>query len=184
LDIIKTKLFGVKVIKPNVFGDSRGFFKETFQKERYHEAGITLPFVQDNYSRSEQGVLRGLHTQKKYPQGKLVSCLMGNIYDVVVDINLKSPTFGEYFGIELSGENHLQLWIPPGYAHGFCVLSKVADFFYKCTDLYYPDDEGGIAWNDNQVKINWPITNPKLSKKDLELPTLDQIILNSKQKDS
>jgi len=171
----KTKLSGVLIIKPKILIDDRGFFKETFQIDRYNEIGINLPFVQDNYSRSQFGVLRGLHLQKSHPQGKLVSCISGSIYDVVVDINPSSITFGTYVGVELSEKNHLQLWIPPGYAHGFCVLSKNADIYYKCTDFYFPNDEDGLIWNDTEVAIDWPIKLPLLSDKDKLLPTLDKI---------
>ena len=159
-----------------MFGDHRGFFLETFQAERYREAGIDLPFVQDNHSRSQRGVLRGLHLQRSRPQGKLVSVSRGAVYDVAVDINPASPTCGQYVGVELNDENHCQLWIPPGYAHGFCVLSDVADFQYKCTDFYYPDDETGLLWNDPDVSVSWPIATPKLSEKDQKLPTLRQLL--------
>ena len=175
MNVTQTKLPGVLIIEPKVFGDHRGFFKETFQVERYKEAGIDLPFVQDNHSRSQKGVLRGLHLQKSRPQGKLVSCSSGAVYDVAVDVDPSSSTFGEYVGVELSAENHLQLWIPPGYAHGFCVLTDTADFQYKCTDLYFPEDEGGLIWNDPDVGIAWPIESPSLSDKDLKLPSLAQI---------
>ena len=172
MKVTETDLPGVLIIEPKVFGDARGFFKETFQAERYREAGITLPFVQDNHSRSQRGVLRGLHLQKSRPQGKLVSCSRGLVYDVAVDVDPSSDTFGRYVGVELSEDNHRQLWIPPGYAHGFCVVSDVADFQYKCTDLYFPEDEGGLIWNDPEVAIDWPITSPALSAKDEQLPTL------------
>jgi dTDP-4-dehydrorhamnose 3,5-epimerase len=175
MKVSKTNLPGVLIIEPKIFGDHRGFFKETFQNERYKEAGITLPFVQDNYSRSKRGVLRGLHLQKQRPQGKLVSCPRGAVFDVAVDVDPASKTFGKYVGVELTEENHLQLWIPPGYAHGFCVLSEVADFQYKCTDLYFPEDEGGLIWNDPDVAIKWPIKDPQLSDKDLQLPTLQYL---------
>lgn len=179
MNVIETKLPGVLIIEPKVFGDHRGFFKETFQTERYAEAGINLPFVQDNHSRSQKGVLRGLHLQKTRPQGKLVSCTRGVVYDVAVDVNPESSTFGQYIGVELTEDNHHQLWIPPGYAHGFCVLSDVADFQYKCTDLYFPEDEGGLIWNDSEVAIDWPIKVPALSEKDQKLPTLAQIRANN-----
>jgi dTDP-4-dehydrorhamnose 3,5-epimerase len=175
MKVTETKLPGVLVIEPRVFGDDRGFFKETFQAERYKDAGLTLPFVQDNHSRSQKGVLRGLHLQKTRPQGKLVSCSSGTVYDVAVDVDPNSDTFGEFVGVELSAKNHLQLWIPPGYAHGFCVLTDTADFQYKCTDLYFPEDEGGLIWNDPEVGIPWPIESPQLSEKDLKLPTLSEI---------
>ena len=175
MKVIETQLAGVLIIEPKVFGDHRGFFKQTYHAESYAEVGIGLPFVQDNHSRSRKGVLRGLHLQKTRPQGKLVSCSRGVVYDVAVDVNLNSDTFGQYVGVELSEDNHRQLWIPPGYAHGFCVLSDVADFQYKCTDLYFPEDEGGLIWNDPEVAIDWPIGHPDLSEKDQKLPTLAQI---------
>ena len=166
MKIIETQLPGVLIIEPKVFGDHRGFFLESFQVERYRQAGIDLPFVQDNHSRSQRGVLRGLHFQRTRPQGKLVSVSRGAVYDVAVDIDPKSPTCGQFVGVELNDENHRQLWVPPGYAHGFCVLSEVADFQYKCTDLYFPEDEGGLIWNDPDVNIPWPISEPQLSAKD------------------
>ena len=175
MKIAETPLPGVLIIEPKVFGDHRGFFKETFQVERYKEAGIVLPFVQDNHSRSQKGVLRGLHLQKTHPQGKLVSGSSGAVYDVAVDIDPNSPTFGQHVGVELTEDNHLQLWIPPGYAHGFCVLTDTADFQYKCTDLYHPEDESGLIWNDPDVNIDWPVESPNLSEKDLKLPSLRQI---------
>ena len=175
MNVVETQLSGGLIIEPNVFRDHRGFFKETFQIERYREVGIDLSFVQDNHSRSQQGALRGLHLQKTRPQGKLVSCSLGAVFDVAVDVDPCSPTFGNYVGAELSDENHRQLWIPPGYAHGFCVLSETADFQYKCTELYFPEDEGGLIWNDPDVGIQWPIESPSLSEKDLSLPTLDEI---------
>ncbi|MBS0510354.1 MAG: dTDP-4-dehydrorhamnose 3,5-epimerase [Proteobacteria bacterium] len=176
MKVIETALPGVLIIEPKVFGDARGFFVETFQVERYREAGITLPFVQDNHSRSQRGVLRGLHFQKTKPQGKLVRVSRGAVYDVAVDIDPKSPTFARYVGVELNDDNHRQLWIPPGYAHGFCVLSEIADFEYKCTELYYPEDEGGVIWDDPAIGINWPYKNPVLSKKDQSLPHLQSAI--------
>lgn len=175
MKVINTCLSGVLILEPEVFGDRRGFFKESFNAKRYREVGIDLLFVQDNCSRSQRGVLRGLHFQKSRPQGKLVSCTAGCVYDVAVDIDPSSSTFGQYVGVELSDENHRQLWIPPGYAHGFCVLSASADFHYKCTDFYDPNDEGGLLWSDSSVAIDWPITNPSLSSKDRNLPTLTDI---------
>ena len=172
MKIIETALPGVLIIEPRVFGDHRGFFLETFQVERYREAGITLPFVQDNHSRSQRGVLRGLHFQKTRPQGKLVSVSRGAVYDVAVDIDPASATYGRFVGVELNDDNHRQMWVPPGYAHGFCVLSEVADFQYKCTDFYFPADEGGLLWNDPDVGIPWPITEPQLSAKDIDNPRL------------
>lgn len=178
MKVNQTKLPGVLIIEPEVFCDKRGFFKETFKVEHYKKAGIKLPFVQDNFSRSQKNVLRGLHFQKSKPQGKLVSCILGSVYDVAVDIDPKSKTFGKYVGVELNEQNHLQFWIPPGYAHGFCVLSKYADIFYKCTNYYLPEDEGGLIWNDPEVAINWPIDSPLLSNKDKLLPQLKEIIKN------
>ncbi|WP_454455051.1 dTDP-4-dehydrorhamnose 3,5-epimerase [Thauera phenylacetica] len=172
MNVIETALPGVLIIEPKAFGDHRGFFLETFQVERYREAGITLPFVQDNHSRSQRGVLRGLHFQKTRPQGKLVSVSRGAVYDVAVDIDPASATYGRFVGVELNDDNHRQMWVPPGYAHGFCVLSEVADFQYKCTDFYFPADEGGLLWNDPDVGIPWPITEPQLSAKDIDNPRL------------
>ena len=179
MKLIETALPGVLIIEPKVFGDARGFFIETFQVERYREIGITQPFVQDNHSRSQRGVLRGLHFQKTRPQGKLVRVSRGAVYDVAVDIDPKSPTFGRHVGVELSDANHRQIWIPPGYAHGFCVLSEEADFEYKCTDLYFPEDEGGLIWNDPDVAIAWPISAPRLSDKDTRNPTLREMVQTS-----
>ena len=175
MKVIETALPGVLIIEPKVFGDHRGFFLETFQVDRYREAGITLPFVQDNHSRSQRGVLRGLHFQRTRPQGKLVSVSRGAVYDVAVDIDPASATYGKFVGVELNDENHRQLWIPPGYAHGFCVMSDVADFQYKCTDFYFPADEGGLIWNDPDVGIPWPIDAPQLSGKDLKNPRLREL---------
>lgn len=176
MKVIETQLAGVLIVEPKVFGDHRGFFLETFQVERYRDAGIGLPFVQDNHSRSQRGVLRGLHFQCTRPQGKLVSVSRGAVYDVAVDINPDSPTCGQYVGVELNDENHRQLWVPPGYAHGFCVLSEVADFQYKCTDYYQPEDEGGLLWNDPDVGIPWPVAEPQLSAKDQLNPRLRDLL--------
>ena len=167
MKVIHTKLKGCVIIEPQVFGDERGFFLETFQAARYEqEAGIDLPFVQDNHSRSTRGVLRGLHFQKTKPQGKLVRVVSGEVYDVALDIRKGSPTFGEWEGVILSGDNKKQFWVPPGFAHGFVVLSDTADFEYKCTDYYDPSDEGSILWSDPDLDIPWPIANPVLSTKD------------------
>ena len=177
MDVMATALPGVLLIRPRVFGDERGFFLETFSAERYRDAaGIVLPFVQDNHSRSRRGVLRGLHFQRTRPQGKLVSVARGRVFDVVVDVNPDSPTCGRYVGVELSDADHLQLWIPPGYAHGFCVLSEEADFTYKCTDYYHPEDEGGLAWNCPRVGIDWPLRDPQISPKDRAYPGLDGLL--------
>lgn len=167
MQVIRTKLAGVLIIEPKVFGDHRGFFKETFNAERYKElAGIDLTFVQDNHSRSRKGVLRGLHFQKTKPQGKLVSVTRGAVYDVAADINPESPTYGQYVGVELSEDNHRQLWVPPGYAHGFVVVSDEVDFVYKCTDYYDPSVEGGVAWDCPLLNIDWPVSDVQLSDKD------------------
>lgn len=175
MEIIKEPLPDLLLIKPRVFEDERGFFLETWQKERYKDLGIKEDFVQDNWSRSTKGVLRGLHYQKKNPQGKLVSVKRGKVFDVAVDIRKDSATYGEWFGEELSDVNHLQMYIPPGFAHGFCVLSEIADFSYKCTDYYVEADEGGIRWNDRILSINWPLKNPVVSKKDQLLDLFSEI---------
>ena len=167
MKISHTKLKGCVIIEPHVFGDERGFFLETFQAVRYEqEAGIDLPFFQDNHSRSARGVLRGLHFQKTKPQGKLVRVVRGEVYDVAVDIRKGSATFGEWEGNILSEDNKKQVWVPPGFAHGFIVLSDTADFEYKCTDYYDPNDEGCILWNDPDLGIPWPVATPVLSTKD------------------
>ena len=167
MKISHSKLKGCVIIEPRVFGDDRGFFLETFQAARYkQEAGIDLPFVQDNHSRSARGVLRGLHFQKTKPQGKLVRVVRGEVYDVAVDIRKGSATFGEWEGVILSEDNKKQFWVPPGFAHGFVVLSDTADFEYKCTDYYDPSDEGSVLWSDPDLNIPWPIANPVLSAKD------------------
>lgn len=176
MKVLETVLPGVLIIEPKVFGDARGFFLESYQAERYRQLGIAHTYVQDNHSRSARGVLRGLHFQRSRPQGKLVSVSRGSVYDVAVDINPASPTCGQFVAVELNDENHRQLWIPPGYAHGFCVLSDIADFQYKCTDYYIPEDEGGLLWNDPQVNIPWPIEQPLLSAKDQRNPTLAQLL--------
>lgn len=176
MNVIETCLPGVVIIEPKVFGDERGFFLETFQRDRYKElAGIELEFVQDNHSRSAKGVLRGLHFQKTKPQGKLVRAVSGEVFDVAVDINPASPTYGQYASCILSEQNKRQFWVPPGYAHGFVVLSEFADFEYKCTDYYDPSDEGSLIWSDPDVGIDWPLENPTLSAKDSVAPTLKQL---------
>lgn len=167
MEVISTNIVDVKIIKPKVFGDERGFFLETFQQKRYQEMlGIELNFVQDNHSRSQKDVLRGLHFQKENPQGKLVRVVRGEVFDVAVDIRKDSPTYGKWVGVTLTEENKTQLWIPPGLAHGFAVLSDIADFEYKCTNYYDPKSEGCLLWNDPTVNISWPISNPLLSAKD------------------
>ena len=165
MQIISTQIKDVKIILPKVFGDERGFFLETFEKKRYQDMlEIDYDFVQDNHSRSTKGVLRGLHYQTVHPQGKLV--VRGEVFDVAVDIRPNSPTYGKWEGVILSEENKKQFWIPPGLAHGFIVLSDIADFEYKCTDYYNPTGEGCLLWNDPQVGIQWPLSNPMLSEKD------------------
>ena len=170
--VIATDLPGVIVVEPRVFGDQRGFFLETFHAERYAEAGIRATFVQDNWSRSSRGTLRGLHFQEPYAQGKLVSVARGAVYDVALDVRRGSPTFGRWVGYELSEDNKRQMWIPPGFAHGFVVTSDSCDFLYKCTALYRPEAECAIAWNDPALGITWPITDPILSPKDAAAPRL------------
>lgn len=167
MQVTNTRIDGVKIIQPKVFGDARGFFLETFEKKRYQEMlNIDLDFVQDNHSRSSKGVLRGLHFQKQNPQGKLVRVVRGEVFDVVVDIRKGSPTYGAWEGVVLSEENKTQFWVPPGLAHGFVVLSETADFEYKCTDYYNPVHEGCLLWNDPAIGIEWPIEIPLLSEKD------------------
>ena len=178
MNVIKTQIEGALIIEPKVFGDERGFFLETFQAERYKEmAGIDLPFVQDNHSRSGKNVLRGLHFQKTKPQGKLVRVVRGEVFDVVVDIRQDSPTYGLWAGVILSEDNKRQFWVPPGLAHGFVVLSDTADFEYKCTDYYDPTDEGCLIWNDPAVGIEWPEgIEPILSAKDQDGLTLGELL--------
>jgi dTDP-4-dehydrorhamnose 3,5-epimerase len=160
------------LIEPDLHRDARGFFLESYHARRYAELGIPGSFVQDNHSRSGRAVLRGLHFQLQHPQGKLISVVSGWVFDVAVDIRRGSPYFGRWFGVELSGENHYQLYIPPGFAHGFCVLSEQVDFLYKCTDYYAPGDEYGIAWNDPALAIAWPELDYQLSDKDWAYPVL------------
>ncbi len=173
MKVINTVLPGVRIIEPQVFGDARGFFLESFSARRYREvAGIELAFVQDNVSRSAHGVLRGLHFQHTRPQGKLIQVIEGSVFDVAVDIDPRSATFGRHVAVELSADTHRQVWIPPGYAHGFCVTSDTALFQYKCTDYYDPADEGGLAWNCPELAIPWPVAAPNLSDKDQRYPGL------------
>jgi dTDP-4-dehydrorhamnose 3,5-epimerase len=168
----ESSLPGVVVVQPKAFGDARGFFFESFHAERYAASGITLPFVQDNVSRSTRGTLRGLHFQEPKSQGKLVFVTRGSVFDVAVDVRKGSAHFGKWFGLELSDENHKQLWVPPGFAHGFCVTSEIADFAYKCTDFYAPECERSIRWDDPDLAIDWPIREPNLSPKDAAAPLL------------
>ena len=173
MQIVPTSLPGVLLIDPRVFQDARGFFLETYHARRYAEAGLDVTFVQDNHSRSRRNTLRGLHFQQARPQGKLVRVIEGAIWDVAVDIRPESPTFGRYVGAELSADNFRQIYVPPGFAHGFCVTSDVAQVEYKCTEYYDPADERGIAWNDPTLAIPWPVTSPVLSERDTHNPTLE-----------
>lgn len=172
MKITQTKLPGVIVFEPKRFGDSRGFFLETCRKDVLKEAGINECFVQDNHSRSTKGVLRGLHYQLVQPQGKLVRVARGAVFDVAVDVRQGSPTFGQWYGITLDEESMRVMYVPPGFAHGFVVLSGIADFIYKCTDYYHPQSEQGIAWNDPKIGIDWPLAEVILSDKDCKNPIL------------
>ena len=174
MKVESTALPGVVIITPAVHTDPRGSFRENWQRERYAEAGLPTEWVQDNVSFSHRRVLRGLHFQHPRPQGKLVTCVRGEIYDVVVDIRVGSPTFGQWSGITLDEHAPRFVWIPPGFAHGFCVLSPVADVLYKCTDLYLPGDDRGISWCDPAIGIRWPVTDPTLSARDQSHPGLDE----------
>jgi len=171
----KTTLPGVIIIEPDIFRDERGFFLETFHQKKYQQGGIDAVFVQDNHSKSQRGILRGLHAQLEHPQGKLIRVLQGEIFDVAVDIRTGSATFGKWFGTRLSADNFKQLYVPPGFAHGFCVLSPVAEVEYKCTELYSPADEITIAWNDKTIGIDWPLKDPILSQKDQQGKTLEEL---------
>ena len=166
---------GLIYIEPDVWKDDRGFFEELYHARKYIEGGITKPFVQDNHSHSLQNVLRGLHYQRRHPQGKLVYTLSGAIFDVAVDLRRGSPAFGKWVGKVLSAENHAQLYVPEGCAHGFCVLGERADVMYKCTELYSPADDTGIRWNDPALAIQWPVSQPALSPKDAVLPVLSDL---------
>lgn len=172
MKVVETPIPGLLVVEPRVFGDDRGFFLETFNAARFAEHGLPTRFVQDNHSRSAYGVLRGLHYQRRAPQGKLVSVVRGEVFDVAVDVRRDSPAFGRWFGVHLREQDHRSVWIPPGFAHGFCVLSESADFVYKCTTLYDAADDRGIRWDDPALGIEWPIAEPVLSPKDRALPTL------------
>jgi dTDP-4-dehydrorhamnose 3,5-epimerase len=172
---LPTDLPGVVLIEPDVFRDARGYFLETFNHRRYRDLGIDCTFVQNNQSRSLRGTLRGMHAQVKNPQGKLVRVVEGEIFDVAVDIRPRSPTFGKWTGANLSGESFRQMFVPPGFAHGFCVLSESAVVVYSCTDFYDRADEVGFRWNDPAVGIVWPLDRPLLSDKDAALPTLAEL---------
>lgn len=168
-NFIKTSIDGVIIVEPTAYGDNRGYFMETYQKEDFVKGGITVDFVQDNQSMSTKGVLRGLHFQKQFSQSKLVRCIRGEVFDVAVDLREGSPTFGKWEGVILSAENKRQFFIPKNFAHGFLVLSDEAEFVYKVDDFYHPNDEGGLMWNDSDIGINWPITEDmtiNLSDKD------------------
>jgi dTDP-4-dehydrorhamnose 3,5-epimerase len=175
MQFLDTGLPGVTLIEPDVHQDARGFFLETWHERKYAEAGIRGPFVQDNHSHSGRGTLRGLHAQLRRPQGKLVRAVEGEMFDVAVDIRPASPSFGRWVGFVLSGANFRQLWIPPGFAHGFCVLSERVHVEYKCTEFYDREDEIAIAWNDPRVGIEWPVREPILSPKDAGARTLAEI---------
>ncbi|KRE99936.1 dTDP-4-dehydrorhamnose 3,5-epimerase [Frateuria sp. Soil773] len=175
MKVIQTHLPGAVVIEPQVFGDARGFFYESYNETKYREAGMACHFVQSNVSRSARGVLRGLHYQWPNPQGKLVSVLEGEVYDVVVDIRRGSPTFGQSAEVMLTSENKRHFWIPEGFAHGFCVVSEFATFAYQCTALYDPKADAGIRWNDAALGIDWPVAEPLLSDKDGKAPLLAEV---------
>ncbi|HWX19348.1 MAG TPA: dTDP-4-dehydrorhamnose 3,5-epimerase [Candidatus Binatia bacterium] len=166
MNVIPCELKGLLILEPKVFGDARGFFLETWNRRRYREAGVEADFCQDNLSVSSRGILRGLHCQNPTPQGKLVSVLQGEVFDVAVDLRRSSPTFGKWHGTRLSGENKRQFFIPAGFAHGFLVLSETAMFHYKCTAFYTPQDEMTIRWDDPDIGIEWPMHSPLLSEKD------------------
>ena len=174
MEIQELSLPGVLLITPVVHQDERGFFVETFHAQRYRESGLPLDFVQDNHSKSAKGTLRGMHAQTRKPQGKLVRCIEGEIFDVAVDIRPASPTFGKWAGAIISAENFKQIYVPPGFAHGFCVISDIAQVEYKCTDVYDPGGELGILWNDPAIGIQWPFSEPTLSDKDSKALTLEQ----------
>lgn len=172
MKFVETSLPGVLLIEPAVFADDRGFFMETYHLDRFREHGIDLPFVQDNHSRSARGVLRGLHYQEPNAQGKLVRCTRGALFDVAVDIRVGSPAFGKWYGAELSEANRRMLWIPEGFAHGFCALEEGSDLVYKCTALYAREHDRAILWSDPEIGIEWPVASPLLSAKDAAAPPL------------
>ncbi|MGB5425737.1 MAG: dTDP-4-dehydrorhamnose 3,5-epimerase [Gammaproteobacteria bacterium] len=174
MNVLPTEHPDVLLIEPDVFGDARGFFMETFHVEKFAQAGLPTEFLQDNHSRSVRGVLRGLHYQLQHPQGKLVRVVNGEVLDVALDIRKGSPHFGQWVSVRLSAENRQQLYVPPGFAHGYCTLSEEADFLYKCTDVYSPADEYGIAWDDPALAIEWPSVDYLLSDKDLKNPMLSE----------
>jgi dTDP-4-dehydrorhamnose 3,5-epimerase len=173
---LQTKLAGVRIVEPDVFHDGRGFFLETYRADKYRQGGIEAQFVQDNHSRSAKDTIRGLHTQRRHPQAKLVRALSGAILDVAVDIQRGSPTYLQWIAVELSAENFRQIFVPVGYAHGICVISEFAEIEYKCTDYYHPEDELRIIWNDPSIGIEWPTKFPLLSPKDRQALTLNEQI--------
>ena len=172
MQVLATRLPGVLIIEPRVFLDGRGFFLETYHATRYADAGIDVAFVQDNHSRSRKDTLRGLHLQRTKPQGKLVRVVEGEVLDVAADVDPASPTYGQWVGVTLSADNFRQMYVPPGYAHGFCVVSDIAQVEYKCTDFYDQADEDGVMWNDPVLAIDWPTTTPILSERDQRHPPL------------
>ena len=179
MNIVKTKLSPVLLLEPKLFKDSRGFFMELYKESAYQAAGISAQFVQDNMSGSLKGAVRGLHYQLNHPQGKLVSIIRGAVFDVVVDIRVGSPSFGEWVGFELSETNHKQVYVPPGFAHGYCALSEEVIFHYKCTDYYHPEDEYGLLWSDPELNIAWPLEGEALiSAKDAACPLLKDVSLD------
>ncbi len=175
MKIIPTPIEGLIVFEPKLFHDERGYFFEVHHQQRFAQLGIPT-FVQDNHSHSVQHVLRGLHYQSSHAQGKLVGVTQGEVWDVAVDLRRSSPTFGKWFGVNLDAKTHRQMYIPPGFAHGYCVLSATADFYYKCTDFYTPSAEGGLIWNDPQLAIEWPVKQPILSSKDMLYPSFKESV--------
>ncbi|AYD39341.1 dTDP-4-dehydrorhamnose 3,5-epimerase [Clostridium fermenticellae] len=176
--IVNTNIDGLVIIEMGVFGDNRGYFMETYNEKEFKELGLDMSFVQDNQSKSRKGVLRGLHFQKNHPQGKLVRVIRGEVFDAAVDLRENSKTFGKWYGVILSEENKKQFYIPEGFAHGFLTLSDEAEFTYKCTDFYHPEDEGGVMWKDTSIDIKWPIKDIKeliLSDKDKKWPVLSKL---------
>ena len=176
MKFVPTRIAEVVVIEPEVLRDSRGFFLESYNARKYREGGIEATFVQDNHSSSVSRTLRGLHAQKRFPQDKLIRCVEGEVFDVVVDVRRGSPTFGQWVGVTLTAENFKQVYVPRGFAHGFCVLSESAQVEYKVTEFYHPEDEIGILWNDPQISIDWPIKDPLLSEKDATNRTLAEVL--------
>ena len=177
MEIEPTPIAGATLLRPTVHGDARGFFLETWHADRYGEAGIDQPFVQDNHSRSSRGILRGLHFQTTQPQGKLVRVTSGEVFDVIVDCRADSASCGQWYGVTLTAENHEQLWVPPGFAHGFTALNENTELEYKCTAYYDPEDEGSILWSDPDLNIPWPVAQPILSAKDMDAQLLKDLQL-------